>query len=104
MVFTVESRGTMPPGEMDGACAWLAWATFTSAAVIDRRPEPGRAIANRTPFVTRVANGGFLELARGCLASRTLATRSAMMSRMPLPIIAADALVTIAMAEPVTAA
>jgi hypothetical protein len=48
--------------------------------------------------------GGFLELARGCLASRTLATRSTMMSRMPLPIMEAEALVTIAMAEPVTAA
>jgi hypothetical protein len=59
-----------------------------------------RAIASMTSFM----NGAFLEPPTCCLASLTLATRSAIMSRIPLPIIAADALVTIAMAEPVTAA
>ena len=44
-------------------------------------------------------NGVFLELAR-CLASLTLATGSAVTSRMPVPMIEADAPVTIAIAEP----
>ncbi len=38
------------------------------------------------------------------LGGRTLAIRSAVTSRMPLPISDAEALVTIAIAEPVTAA
>jgi hypothetical protein len=73
-------------------------------------------MANRTPgipfipfviirfIIIRFISGGFPEVASGCLASRTLATRSAIMFRTPLPMIAAEALVTIAMAEPVTAA
>jgi hypothetical protein len=45
-----------------------------------------------------------LELARCCLAAKTLAMGSPVTSRMPLPMMDAEALVTIAMAEPVTAA
>jgi hypothetical protein len=56
-------------------------------------------MANLTAFI----RGAFLELAK-CLADRTLRARSAPMSRIPLPIIAAEAPVSIAMAEPVTAA
>ena len=46
----------------------------------------------------------FCELAKLCLAARTLATGSPVISRMLLLMMAAEALVTIAMAEPVTAA
>jgi hypothetical protein len=63
-------------------------------------PESRLAMANLTAFLI----GMFLELARCCLAAKTLATGSALLSRMPLPIIDAEALVAIAMAEPVTAA
>jgi hypothetical protein len=48
--------------------------------------------------------GAFLELVRFCLTAVDLAMGSPVTSRVPLLIIAADALVTIAMADPVTAA
>jgi hypothetical protein len=54
--------------------------------------------------LTALVNGMFFELARCCLAAKTLAMGSARLSRMPLPIIDAEALVAIAMADPVTAA
>jgi hypothetical protein len=100
MMLTVPQRGTTPPGEMDGACAWLVRAAVTPAPLKNFTPASCLAMANRTACI----NGMLLELAKVCLAARTLAARSAVMSRMPLPIIDAEALVTIAMAEPVTAA
>ncbi|MGA2741925.1 MAG: hypothetical protein ABSG65_31355 [Bryobacteraceae bacterium] len=57
-------------------------------------------MANLTAFV----NGAFLELAKYRLAAKTLAMDSTVRSRMLFPIIEAEALVAMAMAEPVTAA
>ena len=48
--------------------------------------------------------GGFFELAKSCLALSALSVGSPAASGAPLPIMAADALVNIAMAEPVTVA
>jgi len=77
MVFAVPSSGTIPWAEIVGA-----------------------AIATLAAF----SQGGFPELTTCFLVARTLAVRSAVMSRMPLPIMAVEAPVIIAMAEPVTAA
>ena len=57
-------------------------------------------IANRTALTNDV----FPELARFRWATRTLATGSALMSRMVLPITAAEAPVTMAIAELLAAA
>jgi hypothetical protein len=57
-------------------------------------------MANRNAF----AKGRSFELPNCSLAVRALATGSAAMSRTPLTIIDVEALVTIAMAELVTAA
>src|SRR5580658_1342271 len=100
MVFTVLKSGTTPPGEIDGACAGLACAVFARAAIENPAPACCLAMANLTALI----NGAFLELARYCLAAKTLAMDSAALSRTPLPMICAEALVAIAMAEPVTAA
>src|SRR5579863_311983 len=98
MVFTMPNRGTTPPGEMEGAPVTAAL-IFTSAAALNPPREPCFAIANLTAFNT----GGFLELA-STLAARIFAIGSAVTSRILLPIMDAETPVTIAMAEPVTAA
>ena len=90
-MLAVPSRGTTPPGEMDGACVCAAWLIFRSAPL---------AKASRTACTI----GAFLELVRFCLTAVDLAIGSPVISRLPLLIIEADVLVTIAMAEPVTAA
>ncbi|HEY1182575.1 MAG TPA: hypothetical protein VGE89_00225 [Bryobacteraceae bacterium] len=100
MMLTVPQRGTMPPGEMDGAKAWLVRAAFAPAALKNLTPASWRAMASRTACI----KGMLLELLRFCLAARTLAMASTVMPRTPVPITDAEALVIIAMAEPVTAA
>jgi hypothetical protein len=62
-------------------------------------PEFCLAMANLTAFIN-----GVFELARNCLAAKTLAAGSGVIARISLPMMAAEAPVAIAMAEPVTAA
>jgi hypothetical protein len=87
---------------MEGGCeeAWVVLSVFADALFKNIRPWSSAAIAKRTAFT----KGGFLELAKSWRAVRALATRSAVTFRALLPMIDAEALVTIAMAEPVTAA
>src|SRR5580692_11396951 len=100
MMLVLPKIGTMPPGEMVGACAAVAWLIFMTAALIDNAPGPCLAMANLTALI----KGPCRVLARNCLAAKTLAIDSGVMSGAPTPILEAERVVAMAMAEPVTAA
>jgi hypothetical protein len=83
---------------MDGACIWLV----TASAVLEilLSAESCLAMAN----LTALMDGVFVELAKSRFASRTLAMGSGLVSGTPLPMIDAEAPVSMAMAELLTAA
>src|SRR5581483_537805 len=99
MMLVAPKMGTTPPGMMEGAIAAAALSAFGRAALRNRCAASCRANANRTSF----RKGGALELPRFCFETRTLAVGSGV-SRTVLAMVAAEAPVTIAIAELPTAA
>jgi hypothetical protein len=77
---------------------WLAIASTALNTLLSAESRP--AMANLTALI----DGVLVELAKSCFASRTLAMASGLVSRTRLPIIDAEALVSMAMAELLTAA
>ena len=51
-MLTEPKRGTTPPGEMDGACAALAWPIFMAEAFRIIGPESCLAMAILTAFLS----------------------------------------------------
>jgi hypothetical protein len=99
MIFVVPKSGTTPPGEMEGACA-ASGATLAREALKSLAPETSLVRLNPLP----PGNSSIWELAGFRFAPEAFTNCSGPPSGTPATMVAAEALVSIAMAEPVAAA